>query len=100
MLYIHDFHAAFRRPFDGGIQSVNDVPVVPSDIILYIDDNKMTTRALWFISFSSKVFDACKSILAPGEQGSERLIKIVTVRQIGQFQNDPVFLRSRFLQIL
>ena len=40
VLYINDFHAAFRRPFDGGIQSVNDVPVVLGDIVLYIDDNK------------------------------------------------------------
>ena len=46
------------------------------------------------------MFDACKSALTPGEQGNERLSKIVTVRQIGQFQNDPVFLRNRFLQIL
>ena len=38
--------------------------------------------------------------MAPGKQGSESLIKIVTVRQIGQFQNYPIFLDACFLQVL
>ena len=38
--------------------------------------------------------------MAPGKQGSESLIEIVTVRQLSHFQNDPVFLRNSFLQIL
>ena len=38
--------------------------------------------------------------MAPGKQGSESLIEIVTVRQLSQFQNYPIFLDDCFLQVL
>ena len=40
------------------------------------------------------------SALTPGKQRRKSLIKIVIVRQLSQFQNQPIFIRNRFLQIL
>ena len=40
VLYIHNFHTTFYRPFDGSIQSVNDVPVMLSNVILNVNDDE------------------------------------------------------------
>ena len=57
VLYIHNFHTTFYRPFDGSIQSVNDVPVVLGDIILYIDDNKGFMVHVIFLPKRRLMFD-------------------------------------------
>ena len=43
VLYIDDFHSAFRRPTDGAVEPVDDVTVMLRDVVLNVDDHKRFT---------------------------------------------------------
>ena len=79
MLDIHDVRTLDCSPFDGGIDVVDDVPIVLGDVVLDVDNDKCFIVHLIHVLLSSKILFCLGTVLPD----SANLSAGVLVRAIG-----------------